>query len=366
VSVVDKVGLPGPRWVATIEPSRFAEGRCYVAFDAHRSDDDEPYVYVTEDFGQTWKPIRENLPTGSTRCLREDVLNQDLLYCGTEFSIYASLNRGKSWTKINNNLPTVAVHEVAVHPTAGEIVAATHGRSLWVLDVSALRQITNDTMKADVHLFRPNGATRWRNEPSRGGTNRRYVGENAQPGAYIYYTLGKKAEKASLKILDYEGKTVRELAGPTTTGMHRVVWNLTRQGARPGGGFGGAFGGGGGGRGGAGGGREGGGREARQQPGGGAAGQQARQAGAGGQRPAAGQAQPPARGEAGEGEAQPQGRRGGGGFGQFGQPVPAGMYRIVLTVDGKEYSQGIRVEADGSAGSTLIAGDEDDDDGEDR
>src|SRR5262249_46689193 len=174
-NVADKVGLPGPRWVATIEASKFAEGRAYVVFDAHRSDDDNPYVYMTDDFGQTWIPIHSSpppakgegkapaapakgegdapaapargeangvkgLPMGSTRCLREDTENENVLYLGTEFAVYASIDRGKSWTKINNNLPTVAVHEIAVHPTAGEIVAATHGRSLWILDVSALRQ----------------------------------------------------------------------------------------------------------------------------------------------------------------------------------------------------------------------------------
>src|SRR5206468_10370086 len=81
-NVADKVGLPGPRWVATLEASRFAEGRAYVAFDAHRSDDDEPYAYVTDDYGQTWKSVRGNLPWGSTRVLREDLRNQNLLYVG--------------------------------------------------------------------------------------------------------------------------------------------------------------------------------------------------------------------------------------------------------------------------------------------
>src|SRR5262249_15398286 len=151
----DKVGLPGPRWVATIEASRFADGRAYVVFDAHRSDDDAPYVYVTEDYGGSWKSLRGNLPIGSTRVLREDITNANLLYLGTEFGAWASLNRGTSWTKINNNLPTVAVHEFAVHPEAGEVVAATHGRSLWVLDVAALRQITPEVLKAKAHLFEP-------------------------------------------------------------------------------------------------------------------------------------------------------------------------------------------------------------------
>ena len=90
----EEPGLPGPRWVATVEPSRFAEGRCYVAFDAHRSNDDEPYVYVTEDFGESWKSIRANLPIGSTRTLREDPKNPNVLYVGNDVGVYVSLDRG--------------------------------------------------------------------------------------------------------------------------------------------------------------------------------------------------------------------------------------------------------------------------------
>ena len=150
------------RWVATIEASRTVEGRAYVCLDGHRSDDDRPLLFVTEDFGATWKKINSNLPAfGSTRCLREDAENPDVLYCGTEFSVFASIDRGATWTRINNNLPTVAVHEIAVHPTAGEIVAATHGRSIWILDVAALRQMKPSVLKDKAFLFKPNTTVRW-------------------------------------------------------------------------------------------------------------------------------------------------------------------------------------------------------------
>ena len=102
-----------PRYVARVEL------RLYI------SDDDDPYVSVTEDFGKTWKSLRANLPWGSTRCLREDIKNQNVLYAGTEFAAWASLDRGANWLKINNNLPTVAIHEFAQHPTTGEVVVAT-------------------------------------------------------------------------------------------------------------------------------------------------------------------------------------------------------------------------------------------------
>lgn len=231
--VNDKVGLAGPRWVATIEASHHVEGRAYVCFDAHRSNDDDPHIYVTEDFGQTWKSIRGNLPRGSSRCLREDPQNPDLLFCGTEFAIFASVNRGKSWTRINNNLPTVAIHEVAIHPTAEEIAVATHGRSIWILDVAMLRQVKEETFKEDAVLFKPATVTRWRSEAGRGGTSRRFVGENPVNGAPIYYFLPKKAEKVTLRIMDHEGKTIREISGSADAGLNKVVWNLTRSSTRP-------------------------------------------------------------------------------------------------------------------------------------
>jgi photosystem II stability/assembly factor-like uncharacterized protein len=322
INVTGKVGLPGPRWVASIETSRTVEGRAYVAFDAHRSDDDKPYLYVTEDFGETWKNISSNLPSyGSTRVLREDVENPNLLYCGTEFGIFASVNRGASWTRISNNLPTVAVHEIAVHPTAGEIVAATHGRSLWILDVSALRQITASTMKEKAHLYKPATAIRWQFEPAHGKTNRRFVGENPRPGAHIYYTLTQPAKKVTFKIVDVEGKSVSEWEGVAKAGLHKTTWNMAR--GQAGGGKGGGFG-----KGGMGGGKgKGGGAFAGGKGGGGFG-------------------------------------KGGGGFGGFGggRPLLAGDYRVVMTVDGEDFATTLRLEGNPVAGFGPLFGDDDDDD----
>ena len=245
-NITEKIGLKQPIWVATIETSRFAEGRAYVSFDAHRLDDDNPYVYMTDDFGQTWKPIIGNLPVGSTRCLREDIKNPNLLFCGTEFALYASLDRGATWTKINNNLPTVAVHEVAIHPTAGEIVAATHGRSLWILDITPLRQMASEKIKDDPMLYKPNTVTRWQPQPTRANSNNRFAGQNPAPGAHVYYSLAKKATKVSFEFQDIDGKKLGEMTGSTEPGLHKVTWNTSM---RPeGGGMGGGFGGGGGGR----------------------------------------------------------------------------------------------------------------------
>jgi len=225
-------GLPGPRWVSSIEASRWVEGRAYVVFDAHRSDDDAPYVFVTEDFGQTWKSLRGNLPMSSTHVLREDRFAPDLLYLGTEFSIWTSLDRGGVWSKLNgNSLPTVAIHEIAQPTTANEIVVATHGRSIWVLDVSALRQLTPAiVMGRAPKLLNPSLAIRWQVQPGGVGpfseSQRRFVGENPVRGAVIDYILPVKAGRVTLKIVDLEGRTVSDLKPSAEAGLHRMVWNM--------------------------------------------------------------------------------------------------------------------------------------------
>jgi hypothetical protein len=221
--------------------------------------------------------------------LREDIRNENLLYLGTEFAAWASLDRGDSWVKINNNLPTVAVHEFAQHPTVNELVAATHGRSIWILDVTMLRQLNEDTLEAKAHLFEPATAVRWQYLPRRGGTNRSFQGTNPQRGAHIYYSLKEKARGVTLKVVDVAGKTVRDLRASGDAGMHRVTWDLIAPGKR-----------------------------SRQ-----------------------------------------------------GQPAPGraaedGLYRIVLAVDGKEYSTTLRVEGDPEAPKGVflaeeLEGEEDDD-----
>jgi photosystem II stability/assembly factor-like uncharacterized protein len=219
--------VPDRRWVAWIEPSRYAAGRAYLVLDGHRSDDDRPHVFATEDFGVTWRSIVADLPddAGTTRVLAEDIVNENVLYLGTEFGAQVSIDRGTSWTSLNTNLPTVAVHAIAQHPTAGEIVAATHGRSLWVLDVTTLRQLKPDALKATAHLFGPRPAIQWRPQPTR-GRSRTFTGQNPPTGAVIDYRLSARTDPVSLKITTLDGKLVRELDAKGEPGMHRVVWDL--------------------------------------------------------------------------------------------------------------------------------------------
>ena len=237
-NIAEKVGLPKPFHVASIEASRYAEGRAYVAFDGHRSNSDAPHIYVTEDFGETWKALNGSLPTGSTRCLREDVANENLLYCGTEFGVFASVNRGGHWTRLNNNLPTVAVHEIAVHPTAGEIVAGTHGRSAWILDITPLRQYTAQVAAKKAHLFQPSEGVQWAGALGQSHFGHRlFAGKNPAFGSALNYYLGEDAKTVTLEIRDARGTALRRLKASGKAGLHSVRWDLReaqrRGGPRP-------------------------------------------------------------------------------------------------------------------------------------
>jgi photosystem II stability/assembly factor-like uncharacterized protein len=223
--------MPGDTWISSLEASRFEAGRVYVTFDGHRSDDDEPHVFVSEDYGRTWNSIRANLPTmaGSTRVIREDLYNQNLLYLGCEFSCWASIDRGESWTKLNNNLPTVAVHEIAIHPSAGEIVAGTHGRSLWAMDVTALRQMSAKTVDAETHLYKPNDGVIWKGEQGRGNSGlQSFSGSNPEDGTAIFYSLKNRSTNVELEIQDIRGRKVMELPASGDAGLHRVPWDLRK------------------------------------------------------------------------------------------------------------------------------------------
>lgn len=387
--------LAAPRWVSTIEASRFADGRVYVCLDGHRSNDDDPYVFVSEDFGKTWTSTRSDLPWGSSRCLREDLVNENLLFVGTEFGLMVSTDRGGHWNSLNTNLPSAPVFDLAFHPNNGEIVAATHGRSLWACNVAVLRQLSVAHVMDSAALYEPSSVIRWRREASRGSTNRAFTGSNPTNGAQIFYALPAKAEKVELKIVNVAGETVREWTPDKEAGLHSVTWDLQQVQTRRGpGGFGapGGFGGGGfgpGGRGGAGGGgpAAGAGGATRESAAGGQPPAGAGEAPAGDERrgrrgrggpPAAGgegvpatpgapaaategaPAQEPAT-ETGEGAQRGAGGQRGqmtpemmaqmaaGGFGGRGgarRQVPAGSYKLVLVVDGKEFVQQLRVVND--------------------
>jgi hypothetical protein len=165
--------------------------------------------------------------------VREDPVNRDLLYIGTELGVSASLDRGQSWFRLDGNLPVVPVYDLQVHPRDRELIAGTHGRAIQILDVAPLQQFTAATMAASVHLFEPAPAFQYGQVPvpSEPRAQRPWKGEGGPSGAVLTYRLTAPVTGgARLFVLDAAGDTLARLTGATTTGLHQVTWNMTRGG----------------------------------------------------------------------------------------------------------------------------------------
>ena len=139
-------GLPD-RWVSRVVASKYDEGTAYVSLTGYREDDFEAYLYMTTDFGETWKSIVNNMPSESINVIREDPNDQDILYVGTELGAYGSIDKGKTWHSLCKTLPTCAVYDLALHAGTGDLVAGTHGRSAFVLHAKEIQKIKQEMAK---------------------------------------------------------------------------------------------------------------------------------------------------------------------------------------------------------------------------
>ncbi|MEM1188605.1 MAG: hypothetical protein AAGI72_08770 [Pseudomonadota bacterium] len=235
-NVKDNVtGLPEFAWISKIHASEHDAGTAFVTVDHHRSDDYRPYVFMTTDFGTTWKSLARGLPQDDyVKVVRQDPRNPDLLYAGMEHGIYASLDRGATWVSIANNLPPVSVRDIRVHPREGDLIIGTHGRGAWILDdVSPLQQWA-DARYAKAHMFPVRDATRWHmhGRLEAQGT-RRYRAANPEYGAFInLYVAEAVDDPVTVEIQNNAGETVRTLEDvELEAGVNRVVWDLRQDAA---------------------------------------------------------------------------------------------------------------------------------------
>ncbi|HSA57237.1 MAG TPA: hypothetical protein VLE53_16105 [Gemmatimonadaceae bacterium] len=276
-------GLPAEgAYVSEIEPSHFDSLAFYVTFDHHRAGDFKPYVYATEDGGRTFRSIAATLPNDGpdfVHVIKEDVQNRDLLFVGTSVGVYASLDRGATWTKFMTGLPTVPVYDLKVHPRDRELIAATHGRGFWIVDITPLQQMTRvqiATITGDApYLFEPKTAMQFRTRPNVNGVTNGYGHQlftipSPPYGAEILYRVGsapaaaqpsngsgaggspeatpasagqgagaasagqgtgprpqgRPAAQARVVVLNAAGDTMTTLNGPGTPGLHKVTWGM--------------------------------------------------------------------------------------------------------------------------------------------
>jgi photosystem II stability/assembly factor-like uncharacterized protein len=324
-------GLKPNAWIPTVDASHSDAGTAYVAADHHQDDDYAPYAYMTTDYGKTWKRITGDIPTNAAwvHVVREDPRNRNLLYMGTEMGVWASWDRGAHWVSLRGDLPVTPVRDIQVHPRDNDLLLATHGRGLYIMDdVSALQNLSA-AQTTDATLFDIRPAVRW-NQWNRDGNlgQKKWTGENPPQGALItYYLKSQPPGEVNITISDKDGRPVRRMRRVADdAGINRVVWDLRHD--PPAGGGGGRGGRGGGGAAGA----------STEGPQGGAApdtslaGLRARRAAAAVN---AEEAQPSAE-EGGFG-----GRGGGGGL-----EVLPGTYTVSVSVNGKQLTKPVQVELD--------------------
>lgn len=220
-------------YVSRVIASRFNEGTAYATFDGHRSNDFAVYVFMTTDYGETWKPIRTGLTddAGTVHVIREHFRNPKLLFLGTERGLYISNDQGGHWTRLKLNLPTVPVDDIAIHPRENDLVLATHGRSIWILDdLGPLEQMTDAIPSEELHVFDTRAATEWRVVNRSGFTGHKaFFGPNPPNGALITYSLKSKPpekEKVKITVSNKEGKIIRDVDGTGDVGVNRVTWDL--------------------------------------------------------------------------------------------------------------------------------------------
>ncbi len=225
-------GAPDERYVSRIFASHHKESRGYVVKSGFRNDDFKPYVYKSDDYGNSWTNISSNLPDQPISAFWEDDTNPDLLFIGNDLGVYFSLNSGQSWIPLKNNMPNVPVKDIMVHPSARDLVIGTYGRGVYVTDIYPFLELTEELLSQDMHLFNIES------KPQRNQSEQAWWGNhgpfedsqfrtsNEANGLHIYYYLGKQT-KAEVRILirDNEGVLLDEKMGEAEKGIHKTVWN---------------------------------------------------------------------------------------------------------------------------------------------
>ncbi len=263
-TLVNIPGNPG-YWVSRVEPSHHEPGTAYVSYTGFRNDDFKPYLYKTTDYGATWTSIAANLPPGPVNVIREHFANPDLLFVGTDFGVFVSIDGGGSWTAMKNNMPTVPVHDLQIQPRENDLIVATHGRGIYIMDITALAGLTPAVLAESAHFFQPESKVRWVGSDRSDYASQNYDGASEPRGIPLTYYL-KSAVSGDVSFSVYQGGLkIADLTGPGGAGTHTLAWDMNRhiertqaeqeamraRGGRGGGRGGFAGGGGRGGRGGA-------------------------------------------------------------------------------------------------------------------
>ena len=227
---------PSNSWVSWVQASNFDPGTAYAAFDRHTFGDFAPYLYKTTDYGQTWKPLVTPQDVkgirGYAHVIKEDLVKPNLLFLGTEFGLYISIDGGESWAQFKGSrFPAVAVRDLAIQPQTNDLVLGTHGRGIWIIDdITPLRSLTPDLLTKEAS-FVPAEPVQQQRIESNGGWPEgaaAFSGENPPDAAVItYYQKSRHLfGKLKIEILDPAGKVIDTVPASKRPGLNRVTWSM--------------------------------------------------------------------------------------------------------------------------------------------
>jgi photosystem II stability/assembly factor-like uncharacterized protein len=222
-------------------PSPLQDGTAFVTIDRHRSGDYAPYVFVTRDYGRTWTKIVRGLPGDQyARTVRADSVNPNLVYLGTELGLYLSYDGGQNWQSFQLNLPPTSMRDLRIQPAFNDLVLATHGRSLWILDDISSLQHLPEAQAAGVFLFAPRTTYEYHAHSNDEGVYTRFAAKNPPLGAIVdFYQNAAQTKAPVVQILDASGTVMRTISGthkndedkdvpdvPNKAGVNRYIWDL--------------------------------------------------------------------------------------------------------------------------------------------
>ena len=228
---LSEAGVPEHYYARRVFASNFEAGKAYVVKTGFQYDDFTPFVYKTEDFGETWTSISSNLKPGTVQVIVEDRINPSLLFVGGEFEVQVSIDGGGHWASLKNNMPTNEVYDLLVHPRENDLVVATHGRGIFVTDITPLQEMNAELLQKDVHLFKVEPKIQWAYKSGKNVEgDRQFVVPNEPTGLVINYYLKAETEaKVSVVISDPYGTELATVKGKKAAGLNQVVWNMRRR-----------------------------------------------------------------------------------------------------------------------------------------
>jgi photosystem II stability/assembly factor-like uncharacterized protein len=227
------VGIPANTWVYHIEASVHGKGTAYAVFDGHTHGDMKPYTLKTTDFGKTWTNIITEDVKGFVRNIQEDYESENLLFLGTEFGLFVTINGGKNWSKFENNMPATAVHFIDMHKETNDIVMGTHGRGVIIIDdISPLRELSQEVLAKDVHFFESSSYTMTEDSGFAGsfGAETQFVGASKRSDSRIVYYLKKRHTfgKMKMEVQNMDGTKITDLSPTKSKGINVIYWNFNK------------------------------------------------------------------------------------------------------------------------------------------